>query len=223
MRGIATLTVLAVGIVLTGCGGSNSNSTAQSIGSSPDWPSDCVVRLHGKGGDGEPARVVGDVTELAPTGNAEGWGARQWIYDSDEEYAQAAAIVADALDGADCTRAVVNGFSNGGAFAAALYCDGEQFEGRVIGYVIDDPVPDRGVLDCAPNRGTRLRLYWTGALDETATAGTDCADLDWTCAGGSLLGIVAYADELGTTAVPSPYNEHEWHREAPEISLWLNP
>ena len=227
MRGIATLATL-VASILVGCGdptgsGSGSDSTtAPSAGSSPNWPSTCVVRLHGKGGDGEPARIVGDVTELSPAGNAEGWGARQWVYDTDEQYAQARTIVADALDGAECTRAVVNGFSNGGAFAAALYCGGERFEGRVVGYVIDDPVPDEGVLSCAPTRGTQLALYWTGALDEAATPGANCADLDWTCAGESLLGIIAYAAELGTAAVPSPYAEHKWHRDAPEVSAWLD-
>ena len=225
MRGIAILATLVANI-LVGCGdrtdsGSNS-ATAPSAGSSPDWPSTCVVRLHGKGGDGEPTRVVGDITELSPTGNAEGWGARQWVYDSDEQYAQATAIVADALDDADCTRTVVNGFSNGAAFAAAMYCAGERFEGRVVGYVIDDPVPDQAVLDCQPEDQTELALYWTGALDEVAPAGADCDDLDWTCAGGSLLGIEKYGAELGVIAQQSPYDEHRWYRDAPETSIWLN-
>jgi pimeloyl-ACP methyl ester carboxylesterase len=226
MRGLAALTAVVAGIALFGCGddsGAGSNrAMTPSIGTQPNWPSDCVVRLHGKGGNGEPARVDGDITELSPSGNAEGWGARQWVYDSEQRYAQARAIVADALDGAACTRAVVNGFSNGGSFAAALYCGGEQFGGRILGYVIDDPVPDQAVLDCAPVAETQAALYWTGALDEVATPGADCADLDWTCAGETLLGIVRYAEELGTTPTPSPYPEHRWHREAAEVSLWLN-
>ena len=227
MRGIATLATL-VASILVGCGastgsGSGSDSTtAPSAGSSINWPSTCVVRLHGKGGDAEPARVVGDLMELSPAGNAEGWGARQWVYDADEQYAQAKAIVADALDDAECSRAVVNGFSNGGAFAAALYCGGERFEGRVVGYVIDDPVPDQAVLGCDPDERVEVALYWTGALDQVATPGANCADLDWTCVGESLLGIVSYAAELGATASKSPYAEHEWHRDAPELALWLN-
>ena len=226
MRGPAALMAVIASIAMIGCGddtGAVPNpTTTQSIGTSRNWPSNCVVRLHGKGGNGEPARVAGDLTELSPAGNAEGWGARQWVYDSDERYAQAKAIVADALDGATCTRAVVNGFSNGGAFAAALYCGGEQFDGRVVGYVVDDPVPDNAVLDCAPVVETQLALYWTGALDEVATPGANCRDLDWTCAGESLLGIARYAEELETTPTPSPYVEHQWHREAAEVSLWLN-
>jgi pimeloyl-ACP methyl ester carboxylesterase len=225
MRGTTAL-LLAVGVVMAGCNddiGSRSDSTvSQPIETSVDGPADCVVRLHGKGGDGEPSRVTDEVTEVSPTGNAEGWGARQWVYDSDERYSQARAIVAEALDGAECSRAVVNGFSNGGSFAAALYCSGEQFDGRVVGYVIDDPVPDRAALDCEPAAEVRLALYWTGALDEVATPGASCADLDWTCAGETLLGIDAYAEELGATTVPSPYAEHQWNRAAPEVTLWLN-
>lgn len=225
MRGVTALLLLTISAVSAGCGdepvSGPSSAGPQSIESPVEWPSDCVVRLHGKGGDGEPSRVANDVTEVSPSGNADGWGARQWVYDSDDRYAQARAIVAEALDGAGCSRSVINGFSNGGSFAAALYCGGEQFEGRVVGYVIDDPVPDQAVLDCDPAAEVQLALYWTGALDEAAAPGTNCADLDWTCAGESLLGIARYAEDLGTTAIPSPYSEHQWHRDAPEITLWL--
>jgi hypothetical protein len=225
MRGVTSLLLLAFVAVFVGCDDISSSSnatTSQPIESSLDWSSSCVVRLHGKGGNGEALRVDGGITELSPTGNAEGWGARQWVYDSDADYARARAIVADALDGATCSRAVVNGFSNGGSFAAALYCSGEQFDGRVVGYVIDDPVPDQAVLDCTPATEVKLALYWTGALDDVATPGTDCADLGWTCAAGSLLGIDGYAEELGTATLPSPHTEHQWHRDAPEVTLWLN-
>jgi hypothetical protein len=226
MRGVAGLLSLIVGTVSAGCGDQPSSGpnpdSSQSIEFSAEWPSKCIVRLHGKGGNGEAVRVDGDITELSPTGNADGWGARQWVYGSDDQYAQARAIVADSLDGAECSSAVVNGFSNGGSFAAALYCGGEQFDGRVVGYVIDDPVPDQAVLDCAPAAGVQLALYWTGALDDVAAPGTDCADLDWTCAGDSLLGIARYAEELGTTTIQSPFDEHRWNRDAPEVTLWLN-
>lgn len=226
MRGVAGLLLLAVGTVAAGCGDESSSGptsiSSQSMDFSADRPSKCIVRLHGKGGNGEPARVDGDITELSPTGNADGWGARQWVYGSDDQYAEARAIVAQTLDGAGCSSAVVNGFSNGGSFAAALYCAGEQFDRRVVGYVIDDPVPDQAVLECDPVAEVELALYWTGALDEVAAPGADCADLDWTCAGASLLGIDRYAAELGTTTIPSPYVEHQWHRDAPEVTLWLN-
>ena len=106
VHGIAVLMTVVIISVMVGCGGDTNatpESAAPSIRPSSTRPPTCVVRLHGKGGDGEPTRVVGDVTELSPSGNAEGWGARQWVYDADEQYAQATAIVADALDDADCT------------------------------------------------------------------------------------------------------------------------
>ena len=173
---MTSLLLLAVSAVLVGCGddiSSSSDSMAPPpIESDLVGPSNCVVRLHGKGGNGEPARVDGDIIELSPTGNADGWGARQWVYDSDDRYAQARAIVADSLDSAGCSPAVINGFSNGGSFAAALYCGAEQFDGRVVGYVIDDPVPDQAVLECDPVAEVELALYWTGALDEVAAVET---------------------------------------------------
>ena len=89
----------------------------------------CVVRLHGKGGGGSATRLVDGIAEVRPTGNAEGWGGRQWLYFPEEEFARAKAIVMDGIDEAGCRRAVVTGFSNGGAFAAKLYCRAETFGG----------------------------------------------------------------------------------------------
>ena len=220
------MTVFAC-MAATGCvadpGSRSGSGTASTPSAEPTraLPPNCVVRLHGKGGDGAPVRVVGNISELSPAGNREGWGARQWVYDSDTEFAQAKVAVMDALDDADCARAVVNGFSNGGSFAAALYCAGERFDGRVVGYVIDDPVPDQAVLDGESNRQVEIALYWTGGLDEAATPGANCADLDWTCVGDTLLGIERYSAELGIDPKSSPFGEHRWHRDAPELSTWL--
>jgi len=229
MRRLVALVVMAAGTTQLGCGvddastndGELSAQSAPTAGA-PTWPSNCVVRLHGKGGSGEPLRVVDGMTEVSPSGNADGWGARQWLYASSGEYAAARALVTVALDDAGCSRAVVNGFSNGGSFAAALYCSGERFDDRVIGYIVDDPVPDEAVIDCTAPLDVGLALYWTGALESMATPGASCGALDWTCSGDSLIGVVQYADELGTTIKPSPYSEHEWHRDAPESAVWLS-
>ena len=91
------------------------------------------------------------ITEVLPTGNADGWGGRQWLYFPDERYAEARDIVATAAVEAGCATVVLDGFSNGAAFAAKLWCRGETFGGRLIGVVIDDPVPDSGVVDCTPS------------------------------------------------------------------------
>ena len=110
----------------------------------------CVVRLHGKGGDGGATTTSSNGwLELHPRGNATGWGGYQWLYFPASSYAVAVATVDAALTADGCTVAVVDGFSNGGAFAAKLSCRSERFGGRVVGYVVDDPVPDHGTDGCA--------------------------------------------------------------------------
>jgi len=156
-----------------------------------------------------------------PSGNAKGWGGRQWLYFPDSKYLKARQIVEDALDDVGCRAAVIHGFSNGGAFAAKLYCRGETFGGRVVGYVIDDPVTDHGVEACRPNPATQAVLYWTGALESAAPAGASCKPIDWTCEGDSVVGIDAYAASLGIAVTPSPFTQHQSFDDAPEIRRWL--
>jgi hypothetical protein len=179
----------------------------------------CLVRLHGKGGTGAEDRVDDrGFVEISPTGNADGWGASQWLYFPDEDYTDARQIVVDAVE--RCRAVIVDGFSNGAAFAAKLYCRGEDLGGRLVRVVIDDPVPDHGVVDCDPDAAVDVTLYWTGALDSTARPGWDCADADWTCEGGTTIGIDAYADALGTAARESVHRDHAWYRDAPELTDW---
>jgi hypothetical protein len=178
----------------------------------------CLVRLHGKGGGGGPTTTSGDVTELAPTGNADGWGGRQWLYFPDDEYVAATAVVQDATAG--CDEVIVYGFSNGASFAAAMACRGESLGGALVGVVVDDPVTDHAVEGCAPADGVDVTLYATGALEETAPAGTDCGDIDWTCAGGSTIGIDAYAAALGVERRQSPHADHQPFGDAPEVTAW---
>jgi pimeloyl-ACP methyl ester carboxylesterase len=130
------------------------------------------------------------------------------------------AAIATTLDAAGCGRAVVQGFSNGGAAAAALYCRGEDFGGRVIGYVVDDPVPDGAVIGCQPRAGMKAALYWTGGLP-MATDGWSCASQDWTCEGGRTIGIARYARELGVEAAPSIHTTHAEYAAPPEVASWL--
>jgi pimeloyl-ACP methyl ester carboxylesterase len=227
--------VACAGVVVlasTACGSGTSEPSAGS--SDPATASDsvlpgtqatsgarCVVRLHGKGGTGGASSETDGIVQVLPTGNADGWGGRQWVYFPDESYADARDIVAAAATEAGCTRLVLNGFSNGAAFTSKLFCRGETFDGRLVGVVIDDPVPDNGVAGCTPPADVPAALYWTGGLDPQAEPGADCAAIDWTCDGGTLLGIEAYAAALGLDIQPSPFSEHEWYVDAPEISAWL--
>jgi pimeloyl-ACP methyl ester carboxylesterase len=180
----------------------------------------CVVRLHGKGGDGADTWYVDDVAYVSPTGNASGWGGRQWMYFPDDQYERAVEVVAEAIDSEDCGPVIINGFSNGGAFAAKLYCNGETFGGRVIRVVVDDPVVDTAVEGCDPAPTVDVTLYWTGALEGTARPGWNCREEDWTCEGGRTIGIDAYAAALDTAAQPSRYDGHNWYEDAPELSEW---
>jgi hypothetical protein len=180
----------------------------------------CVVSLHGKGGFGSPPANDGSATLVAPTGNADGWGGRQWVYASSTQYSAARAIVVAAIDGSKCGRVILYGFSNGAAFAAKLYCRGETFGDRLVGVVVDDPVTDHSVEGCRPAGGVQLKLYWTGALEPPAVAGWPCASGDWTCQGDTTIGIASYASALGTRATPSPHGDHEPYSDAPELTRW---
>jgi hypothetical protein len=199
------------------------SSTALLSTQPEDAPTDCLVLLHGKGGTGQASFATTDaggtsVLVISPTGNADGWDGRQWLYFPDAEYTAARTIVDDAVAG--CVRIIVGGFSNGAAFAAALYCRGETFDDRLVRVVVDDPVVDEGVVDCAPDPSVAVTLYWTGALDAQSEPGTDCAVADWTCEGGTTIGLDAYAAALGTTPQDSPFSAHEWYTDAPELSRW---
>jgi hypothetical protein len=208
-------------VLITSCGGHDdaAPAAATAIPTSAAAARDrCLVRLHGKGGSGAPTTTVGDVTVVAPTGNADGWGARQWLYFPDSEYDAARAVVADSVTG--CRHIILDGFSNGGSFAAALYCRGETFEGRLLRVVVDDPVTDHAVDGCAPSPSVAVTLYSTGALDAQAAAGWQCAQSDWTCEGGETIGITAYAAALGAPVQRSPFQDHQPYQDAPELSDW---
>lgn len=181
----------------------------------------CIVRLHGKGGGAGGTGTIGDgLLEVRPGGNAAGWNGRQWLYFPDGEYARARAAVVQAVDQAGCGPIVLYGFSNGAAFAAKLYCRGETFGGRLRGVVVDDPVVDHAVGGCRPAGGVRVALYWTGALEATAQPGWDCASQDWTCEGGTTIGIDAYQAALGVGRKQSPHSNHASYANPPELNAW---
>jgi hypothetical protein len=181
----------------------------------------CVVLLHGKGGTAQPGRVTEGTTFIQPGGNADGWGGRQWLYFPEARYQQVRAIVQSAIDDAGCGPVIVQGFSNGAATAAKLYCRGERFGQHVIGYIADDPVPDHGVDACKPAPGVRMRVYWTGAL-ASATDGWSCAQLDWTCEGDSTIGIERYARALATQVQRSIHTTHAEYAAPPEQTAWFD-
>jgi hypothetical protein len=225
MRGLAV--TLCVSIALFACDRRAKDSGARATSEPPAvWTpplvtagKKCVLHLHGKGQRGAGPEVVGDVTHVRPDGNGEGWKARQWLYFPEGGYEQVRAGLAGALASSACKRVIVHGFSNGAAAAAKLFCRGETFGGTTIGYLLDDPVPDHGVEGCKPPPGVKLRLYRTGGLAR-ATDGWDCGSADWTCEGGSTIGIVRYSQLLGVAITPSSHTSHQEYVDAPEETAW---
>jgi len=204
---------------LTSCGGGSDADQVVGTTTTGIVPSErCLVRLHGKGETGQETVQADGVAVVSPIGNADGWGGRQWLYFPEDEYERAIGIVRDAVE--ECRQIIINGFSNGAAFAGKLYCRGETFGGRLVRVVIDDPVVDGAVLDCSPDPTVEVTLYWTGELDVTAQPGWDCTERDWTCEGGVTIGINAYAAALATEVQQSAHDTHIWYNDAPELSQW---
>lgn len=214
--------VLVLSLLATaGCGDDDEVARSTTTEASELTGDRCLVRVHGRGETGAEAIERDGLVELAPTGNAEAGGRHLWLYDGAEERADARDRVLAAVDAAGCEDGVVlNGFSNGAAFVAALVCDGEDLGGRLRGAVIDDPVPDEGVVGCGAADGVELAVYWTGALDADAVPGRACEDAGWICAGETIIGIESYAAELGVAVQESPFDDHTWFRDAPEIASW---
>lgn len=180
----------------------------------------CLVYLHGKGGAGGSPSTNNGIVILSPNGNGTGWGGLQWEYDTNATLQQAIGSIVASIDEANCGRVVIHGFSNGASMTAALQCSGNTLGGRLVGVVIDDPVTDSATSGCSPATG-QVALYWTGALANAAPVGTQCAQIDWTCAGGEIRGIDAYAADLGVSATPSPHSDHQWNFATQLPFTWL--
>lgn len=210
--------IVAVAMAAAACGGDDPAAFVD-----PDQQTDdCRVRLHGKSGDGRSWRLDDGIAVISPRGNDEGWGGYQWNYLTEANYAEARTIVGDAIEATGCTRVAVHGFSNGASMAAKLACDPATADWPVVGYVVDDPVTDDATLGCERTDGVEVAVYWTGALGRSASPGTSCAGLDWTCEGGAVRGIDAFAADLGVEWAPSIHTEHTWYDDAPELVEWLS-
>lgn len=214
---VAALLVL----IVTACGGDDDAAPAPSTTFPPDFAADtCLVEVHGRSETGAAPRQEDGWAVLRPDGNEAHDPGRVWVYDTDEALAEARGRVTEVIDAAGCTTVALHGFSNGAAFAAALACTGETLDGRLVGVVVDDPVPDDASPDCAVDPDVEIALYWTGGLD--VDAGDSCDELGWTCAGGDeLVGIEEYARRLGADVQPSVHDEHVVHDSPPEPERWL--
>ncbi len=212
-------------LLLAACGDDSQSAAERSTTTLPDEfrAERCLVYVHGRSDVGAPPEQLEDYAVISPDSNESySGGGGVWIYDTEESLQEALDILVDAVDRAGCESVVLHGFSNGAAFVGALVCTGDDFDGRLVGAVIDDPVPDDSSPDCAPAAGVERVVYWTGALDADAAAGESCDALGWTCAGSDeLVGIDEYARRLGVPVTPSPNEEHEPYRSAAEPGRWL--
>ncbi len=208
-------------LLVVGCGSSDSASSGSEPPSDPVSAEACLIWLHGKGGQGGATTLDGDLAVVRPQGTEPGWDGHQWIYAEPESFDDGIGVIADAADAVDCRRVVIHGFSNGASMAAKMYCAGVDLDGRVLGYIVDDPVVDASSADCQPAADQELVLFWTGSLARTAPPGTVCADIDWTCEGPTVGDVTDYADGLGTEVVNSVETEHEPHPDPPQIGQWL--
>lgn len=180
----------------------------------------CYLGLHGWGYFGEDGVPGFTGTNVQPNGNIDlgYWStyrrnAYMWMYYDDQfdyprssypqaSYEGAKAVVDAALAQRSCGQIVVQGFSNGAAFAAKMYCRGETFGGRVVGYIIDDPVTDKGVDGCAPAPGVQIRLFHSTDLMGTAGSGGPCRpNLTWFCDGNWRYTAAQYDALIGASNV----------------------
>lgn len=160
----------------------------------------CVVTLHGKGGAGGATWQNGDITMISPTGNGDGggWGPAHWEYATPTTFNQAYGIINNSITPENCGQVSLIGFSNGASMAAKVFCQGQTFNNRLVGVIVDDPVPDQGVDNCAPGSGVAVRLIFSNDMG-WITDGTACPG-GWTCQ-GTLYGRATYQSKLGA---PSP-------------------
>ena len=175
-----------------------------------------VVRLHGKGGDGAPTRPPATSRSSRPRQREAGDG-RQWLYFPEDRYARPGRSSRRRSTG--CEQVIIDGFSNGGSFAAKLYCRGETRR-RLVRVVVDDPVVDSGGRRLRARPGGRRDAVLDRRAGDTAEPGWDCAEGDWTCEGGTTIGIDAYAAGTRHRGAGQPVREHEWYLDAPELAQW---
>lgn len=167
----------------------------------PSGPSGkrCVINLHGKGGSGGATYTSGGITFISPTGNGDGggWGPAHWEYPSESNYQAALSIIVNAANSQSCGQIALIGFSNGAAMAAKMYCRGYTFNGKLLGVIVDDPVPDQTVASCSPGSGVSLRLVQSNDM-LWLTDGAACPG-GWTCQ-GTMYSRATYQNRIGRSA-----------------------
>lgn len=146
----------------------------------------------------------------------------QAVYDGLVQY------ISDQLDDRDCGPTFIAGGSNGGAFAAKMYCDGQDFGGRAWGYHIDDPVMDNGVLGCDPSPNIQTVMFThSQEMQEDAAGAVDsrCSNImwQWYCEDDTTMTVEDYQTTTGQTS----YLQRRYHSNNDvfsysEYTFWEN-
>jgi hypothetical protein len=137
-----------------------------------------------------------DILYVAPQSPNPDWP-HHWLYDGpylaytdgDEPYNELVRFVTGELDAADCGPIMMHGASSGGGFAARLYCSGEDFGGRLWAVMVDDPVPDAGVIGCRPSSSVQRVLFTHSAelareaalFEDNRCTGSPTQPYPWYC------------------------------------------
>lgn len=95
------------------------------------------MRLHGKGDAGRDSYVEDGVLNVLPSGNAEGWGGRQWLHFPEDRYEQARAIVADAIESASARARSASTNGSGAPPSCTTGTDGDHAGRRAWAWRIE--------------------------------------------------------------------------------------
>jgi hypothetical protein len=196
----------------------------------------CILYLHGAGttdaGYVEDWADEGILFLVPQSPNAE-WP-HFWLYDgqyevytdSDAPFDELTAFLTAELDRNNCGPVMLYGASNGAGFAAKLYCRGQDFGGRVWSVMVDDPVPDAGVVGCSPSPSVQRTLFTHSAeiagdaelFEDDRCSRSPTLRWPWYCEDDIGFGVAEYEAHIAQTSHLTR-DEHVG-ANPPEYNFW---
>ncbi len=216
----------------------------------------CTLQISGAGmlnnGEQDVKNALGAVQVTPPKLESDEYpGERSafWEYDGPHTYDQTPTTgerdyvehrdsVAAFLEARDCGPTMVVGGSNGGGFAAKLYCRGEDFGGRVWGYFLKDPIWDHGVLGCTPSANISHKFavhsVWLKRLAEGTAPEYRCDEIsevdvrdqftgengDWYCEDNRTMSQVDWEQATGIRSVLAGTDHIGSYDLEPDLADW---
>lgn len=183
----------------------------------------CILTLHGAGTTN--AGFVEDFDEgiirVVPQSPNPEWP-HFWLYDgpylsytdSDAPFDELVEFVTGQLDANNCGPVMLQGGSNGAAFGAKIYCRGIDFGGRLWSVIIDDPVPDAGVIGCDPSPTVERSLFThsgevareSALFEDNRCTQSPTLPHPWYCEDDTGFSIEEYESHIGQTSFLSREN-----------------